>query len=552
VYLGIHEQLNRKVAIKVLHDKYAENKGLRERFKNEASALAHMQHPNIVALYDYVENEDGLFLIMEYVSGMELDQHINTVSGPIPNDEAKQIMGQILDGFEYAHDQGIIHRDIKPSNIILTDDKKVKILDFGIAKIIEGDLSLTTTGTQMGTVLYMSPEQVKAQKLDKRSDIYSLGVTLFQMVTGKCPYDQNSAQYDVYNQIVNDELPKPSSIYPGVSRQIDGIIAKATAKNKENRYDSCAAFKQVLSAAEDSTEETPTIAQTVAVEPSSPPQPKKKKKNGLLIALAIVLPLLAGSIALMYASGWMNSDTDAEKAFEDMLNEAAVEMEAAVGEMEEEVEEEVEEPPLTIDDVDLSNVNFTLKPESDVVKDEDFRMELTDESGTEGFELDVDCENCKSFTNSNLKGRTSADWVKFNVYLKENSRKRWIRSETFATKDPSIINETPVKTARAWVESWEGKSMSFEDGYKLQKIPRPNFTDYNVYYNGYHTTSVVINNISKGYSTSSEAFVEIEYEAYDSATGKCWDLHQEMELNYYGAVIGWKVVELKNLSAKPC
>ena len=232
------------------------------------------------------------------------------------------------------------------------------------------------------------------------------------------------------------------------------------------------------------------------MEPSSPPQPKKKKKNGLLIALAIVLPLLAGSIALMYASGWMNSDTDAEKAFEDMLNEAAVEMEAAVGEMEEEVEEEVEEPPLTIDDVDLSNVNFTLKPESDVVKDEDFRMELTDESGTEGFELDVDCENCKSFTNSNLKGRTSADWVKFNVYLKENSRKRWIRSETFATKDPSIINETPVKTARAWVESWEGKSMSFEDGYKLQKIPRPNFTDYNVYYNGYHTTSVVINTIS--------------------------------------------------------
>ena len=300
MYLGIHEQLNRKVAIKVLHDKYSENKDLRVRFKNEASALAHMQHPNIVALYDYVENDEGLFLIMEYVSGMELDKHINTVSGPIPNDEAKQIMGQILDGFEYAHEQGIIHRDIKPSNIILTDDKKVKILDFGIAKIIEGDLSLTTTGTQMGTVLYMSPEQVKAQKLDKRSDIYSLGVTLFQMVTGKCPYDQNSAQYDVYNQIVNEELPKASSFYPGVSRQIDGIIAKATAKNKENRYESCAAFKQVLSAAEDSTEETPTSVQTGKVESKPPPQPKKKKKKGLLVVLSISLPLLVASFYLAF------------------------------------------------------------------------------------------------------------------------------------------------------------------------------------------------------------------------------------------------------------
>lgn len=246
VYLAEHTQLGRKVAIKMLHPKLTDSDALKSRFKSEASTLAHLQHPNIVTLFDYVENEDGLFLIMEYVDGMDLSDHINTVSGPIPNEQAVKIFSQVLDGFAYAHEKGVVHRDIKPSNILLTAEGDVKIMDFGIAKILDDDKSLTKTGTQLGTVLYMSPEQVRGEKVDKVSDIYSLGVTLFQMVTGRCAYDQNSSEYMVYNQIVNEPLPKASTIYPAVSSHLEGIIQKATEKNRTDRYSTCKEFKAAL------------------------------------------------------------------------------------------------------------------------------------------------------------------------------------------------------------------------------------------------------------------------------------------------------------------
>ncbi|NJO03853.1 MAG: serine/threonine protein kinase, partial [Bacteroidia bacterium] len=184
-----HTQLNRRAAIKALHPNFVSNPNIRERFKNEASTLAHFQHPNIVALYDYVETPTGLFLIMEYVEGKPMDDYIRQVSGPIPEDRTARLFVRILDAFDYAHNRGVIHRDIKPSNIMITPQEEVKILDFGIAKIIGGvSKNLTNAGTRMGTVLYMSPEQVKGQEVDRRSDVYSLGVTLFQMLTGRSVY----------------------------------------------------------------------------------------------------------------------------------------------------------------------------------------------------------------------------------------------------------------------------------------------------------------------------------------------------------------------------
>jgi serine/threonine protein kinase/cell division septation protein DedD len=245
VYLGEHVQLGRKVAIKMLHPHLAANKSLQKRFRNEASAMAHLQHPNIVALHDYHESEDGLFLIMEYVEGIELDKHIKEVSGPIVEEECIRMMEQVLDAFEYAHDQGVIHRDIKPSNILLTKDGTIKVLDFGIAKLLD-DKSMTKTGTQMGTVFYMSPEQVKGQPADKRSDIYALGVTLFQMSTGKVPFDNDSSEFEVYSKIVNEPLPEARSIYPGVSDKISALIQKATDKDPERRFQSCRDFKGYL------------------------------------------------------------------------------------------------------------------------------------------------------------------------------------------------------------------------------------------------------------------------------------------------------------------
>jgi serine/threonine protein kinase len=247
VYLGVHTHIGRKVAIKALNPNLAKNPDLKERFKNEASTLSQLHHPNIVSLYDYVETEMGIFLVMEYVEGKQLDEYIQTVTGPIPEDKVIPLFCQILDGVSYAHHRNVIHRDIKPSNIIITSDGRAKILDFGIAKILsDTSHKLTKTGTKMGTVLFMSPEQVKGNVLDKRTDIYSLGISLFQAVTGKSPYDDQSSEYEVYKRIVEEPLPEAKQFYVGVSQQMDEIIKKATAKKPYDRFADCDEFKNAL------------------------------------------------------------------------------------------------------------------------------------------------------------------------------------------------------------------------------------------------------------------------------------------------------------------
>ncbi|NJL12604.1 MAG: serine/threonine protein kinase [Microscillaceae bacterium] len=249
VFKAQHTQLDRPAAIKALHPNLVSNAMIRERFKNEAATMAHLRHPNIVSLYDYLETPQGLFLIMEFVEGYPLDRYIQEVSGPIPEARALALFTKILEGFAYAHQQGVVHRDIKPSNLIISaDGQEVKILDFGIAKLLDGSTkNLTKTGSRMGTVLYMSPEQVKGGMLDQRSDIYSLGVTLFQMLTGRCPYDEATAtEYEVYHQIVNFPLPRLQEFYPGVSSRMQALIDRATAKNPEDRFASCDEFKAAL------------------------------------------------------------------------------------------------------------------------------------------------------------------------------------------------------------------------------------------------------------------------------------------------------------------
>jgi serine/threonine protein kinase len=247
VYLGKHETLDRNVAIKVLLPEFARNPEIRERFINEAKTLSKLNHQNIVTLYDFTEQGNNLFLIMEYVEGNGIDVVVNNITGPIPLQRCIDIFTKILSGFEYAHSQGIVHRDIKPSNIILKTDDTPKILDFGIAKIIQGDSKLTKTGTRMGSVLYMSPEQVLGKEIDYRSDIYSLGVTLFEMLTGKVPYDTTTnSEYEIQNKIVNEQLPPVLSIIPHITPEIDNIISVATAKNSSDRYQTCKQFNHAL------------------------------------------------------------------------------------------------------------------------------------------------------------------------------------------------------------------------------------------------------------------------------------------------------------------
>lgn len=311
VYLAEHIHLKRKAAIKSLHKKLLSNNHIKERFKNEAATLSQIQHPNIVKLYDYIETPDGLYLIMEYVEGVMLDDFIKRESGPIKEENAVKIMIGLLSGFAYAHSKNIVHRDVKPSNVIISRDFSViKILDFGIAKILDDNSkNMTKDGTQMGTVYYMSPEQVKGVKLDYRSDIYSLGVTFFQMVTGLNPYEQITSEYEIYNMITQTDLPKVKSVYPYVSDKIENIIKKATRKNVADRYQSC---NQIIADLNHTQQPVVEVKYTPKPPPPQqiPPPPLKQQElpaeksegNGKLIASLIIGFLLLGLLLFVIIS----------------------------------------------------------------------------------------------------------------------------------------------------------------------------------------------------------------------------------------------------------
>jgi len=300
VYLAEHVKLGRKVAIKVLHAHLASNESIRNRFMNEAKTMAELQHPNIVSLLDYHEDEFGLYLIMEYVDGKPLDEYIEQVSGPIPEETAIVFFKQALAAFQYAHEKMVVHRDIKPSNLVITNDGKLKVLDFGIAKIVGNDnYKLTKTGAHTGSVYYMSPEQVRGLDVDFRSDIYSLGITLYQMLTGYNPYVDLTTEYDIFEKIVKVPLADPRTKYPAVSEHMVQVIDKSTQKNPLDRFSSCNDFSKSLDNPNTealSTNKNPKVEKTV-IDSYEPSLSQKKKFNPLFI----VIPL---ALILFIAVGW--------------------------------------------------------------------------------------------------------------------------------------------------------------------------------------------------------------------------------------------------------
>ena len=307
VYLAEHTQVTRKVAIKVLLPQFLKNEEIKTRFKNEASTLAHLQHPNIVGLFDYLEDETGMYLIMEYVEGVELSDHISKVTGPMPEHVAVPIMTQVLNAFSYAHAKGIVHRDIKPANILITKEGSVKILDFGIARILgESNSNLTKTGTQMGTVYYMSPEQVQGKKVDIRSDIYSLGVTFYQMLTGANPYKELQTEYEVYSRIVKDDLPPASEIYPGVPNYLESIVNRALRKEPEDRFQNCDDFLSAVSQKSTQTIEEKTQVGTGFVPPipnTTPPPVANASNSAAVFSLILAILCLLTAFIPAFTQG---------------------------------------------------------------------------------------------------------------------------------------------------------------------------------------------------------------------------------------------------------
>jgi serine/threonine protein kinase len=239
VYEGTHVTLGTKAAVKILNPLLAKNEQFRQRFQNEAAFMASLDHPNITKVFDFEDDENHLAIVMELLEGMDLNEWVKQ-KGAFSFETFKPIFDQILQAFQYAHHKGILHRDIKPSNIFIDNNGKVKILDFGIAKLFGTGNEMTQTGTQMGTPAYMSPEQVRAEKsIDHRSDIYSLGITLYFALAGSSPYDaENESQFDIFNKIVFNPLPELSS-----NEFANAIIKKACEKDRALRFQSVEEIK---------------------------------------------------------------------------------------------------------------------------------------------------------------------------------------------------------------------------------------------------------------------------------------------------------------------
>jgi eukaryotic-like serine/threonine-protein kinase len=302
---------DRVEAMKVLLANLAGQKELVDRFLREIKVLAALHHPHIASLYSALTLDNQLVMLMEYVDGATLLSRLQ--SGPIPPADAINYSGQILSALGYAHKLNVIHRDVKPSNMMLAPDGIVKLMDFGIARP-NNDVGMTLTGTTLGSLNYMSPEQVRGSEVDARSDLYSFGVSLYEMVTGQLPFQGNS-NYSVMSAHVQQAPRPPIQVRPDLPKELNEIILMSMAKDPQDRFQTAEAFanalKTVLSV---QTASTLVVAQTLPVSPSAartastvplepvvaaPAPPAPVNHRGLYMALGgllVVAILVAASL----------------------------------------------------------------------------------------------------------------------------------------------------------------------------------------------------------------------------------------------------------------
>ena len=302
VYKGVDVNLDRPVAIKALNAQLAGNPELEQRFRNEAKAQANLNHTNLATLYTLLIEDGRPWMVMEFIEGETFEQMIAR-RGPIPSEEAIPLFRQALLGLGYAHRMGIVHRDIKPSNLMLNKQGIVKVMDFGIAKVM-GARGMTRTGTQMGTAFYMSPEQVLNKNVDIRSDIYSLGVTLYEMLTANVPFSSDS-DYQIMTDHVSTPPPLPARFYPYIPQGIQNAVLKALEKKPDARYQTVEEFGAALEQPENVATSAPVAAPVsvpVSVPAAPPPQTPPAKSSFFTLERKIIAGGLAAAVALV--GGW--------------------------------------------------------------------------------------------------------------------------------------------------------------------------------------------------------------------------------------------------------
>ena len=313
VYLAEDETLHRQVAIKILADRYTRDEGFVERFRREATAAAGLNHPNIVSIYDRGESEGTYYIAMEYIDGPTLKEEI-TSRAPLPEAEAVGYAQQVLQALEFAHRRGVIHRDIKPHNMMLTEDGLLKVTDFGIARAAN-QVEMTEVGSIVGTAQYLSPEQARGQTVGPQSDIYSLGVVLYEMLTGEVPFTGSSA-VEIAMKQVNERPVPPSRKNRLVSPAVEAIVMRALAKDPAMRFrsaremaDELERARRGLGVSQDTQQATQVIGayeaagatQVMGAAPATrggPPQqePRRSALPWILVLLLLIASAVVGYI----------------------------------------------------------------------------------------------------------------------------------------------------------------------------------------------------------------------------------------------------------------
>ena len=245
VYCAEDQQLGRRVALKILHRRFAEDEQFVERFRREASSAASLSHPNIVGIFDRGEWDSTYYIAMEFVDGRTLKEIIRE-RGPAPAEAAADVTLQILRAARYAHKHGVVHRDIKPQNVLIDQDGRVRVTDFGIARA--GASDMTETGSIMGTAQYLSPEQAQGRSVDERADLYAIGIVLYELLTGRVPFDADSAVSVALKQVSEAPIP-PSELVPAIPPAIEAIVLRAMEKAPEHRFQTADEFILALEAA---------------------------------------------------------------------------------------------------------------------------------------------------------------------------------------------------------------------------------------------------------------------------------------------------------------
>jgi eukaryotic-like serine/threonine-protein kinase len=297
VYCADDSQLGRKVALKILHRRFARDEEFVKRFQREASSAAALQHPNVVNVFDRGEHDGTYYIAMEFLPGRTLKEVV-TSEAPLPQEQAIDYTLQILSAAGFAHKRGLIHRDLKPHNVMVAPDGSAKVTDFGIARA--GASEMTETGSIMGTAQYLSPEQAQGQSVTAASDLYSIGILLYELLTGQVPFSGDSA-VSIALKHVSEPVPPVSQLRPDVHPVLEAIVMHALVKDPAGRFPSAEEFAEALKHAREAIVSGSDGGGTAAFLPVAPPAPEPERGRRRLLWAAILAVLLIAGGALAFA-----------------------------------------------------------------------------------------------------------------------------------------------------------------------------------------------------------------------------------------------------------